>query len=90
MTVATRNSLMGIARLCYAFFGLIFLAVPGNAWQHGFDELLDIGTRARAPRHRLGQFTADMKRGFAEQRLGFVVIQVLIRPVVQSLVSKRG
>jgi hypothetical protein len=42
MKIATRQSLIGIAALWYGFFGLIALAMLGNAWQHGFDELRDV------------------------------------------------
>lgn len=42
MTAGTRQSLRAVAVLWYTFLGLTLFAVLGNAWLHGFGELLGI------------------------------------------------
>jgi hypothetical protein len=45
MRLYSSESFWAIARLWYGFFGLIVLAMLGNALQHGFDELRDVVSR---------------------------------------------
>jgi len=47
MRIYSSEGLWAIARLWYTVFGLITLAMLGNAWQHGFDQLLEVLSRMR-------------------------------------------
>lgn len=47
MRIYSSKGFWAIARVWYTCFGLIVLAMLVNAWQHGFDELLDLLSRVR-------------------------------------------